>query len=225
MSRLNPRTTDPLVGLCGGIGCGKSAAAEYLTQEYGFREYSFAMKLKLDCIALYDIPEENIFGTQAQKMAPLPHLGTVSAATAGMGDPWPDRVGEPWCARWVLEWQGTNACRTVWDPVWLNVVRKAVEHARWGAAFHQKNDPFEPDHRAVISDVRFQNEADMVRDMGGILVRVEQEGAVLASTGHASDGWHTEAEVDFRAIAPKPGLDILYRELDKIMGRYAVSRR
>jgi len=225
MSRLNPRTTQPIVGLCGDIGSGKSAAASYLTKAYNFKEYSFAEKLKRLCKDIYQLPHEGAFGTQAQKLEPVPHLGVVPPEVAGMGGEWPARVGLPWCGRWVLEWQGTEGSRTVLESVWLDVVRRDVEDARGRAALAAPNNPFWLDHRAVVSDVRFQNEADVIQDLGGILIRVEQEGQEAHKTGHASDGWHTEAEVDFRAIAPKPGLSILYGELDKIMDRYAVAKR
>ncbi len=218
MTLLNPRTTDPLVGLCGGIGCGKSTAAEHLMEDYGFEELSFAQKLKDVCADLFNIPKENLFGTQEQKTEPIPHLGVVPSTVAYMGHPWGARVSQPWTGRWVLEWMGTNACRTVWEPVWIESVRKQVEDAR------ENGYGFGNPVRHVVSDVRFQNEADMIRQLGGIVVRVEVEGASHETTGHASDGWYAEAEVDFVVKAPKPGLDILRGRLDEVMDRFAVER-
>jgi len=217
MSTLSPRTTPPLIGLCGGIGCGKSAAADFLTQVYDFTELSFAQRLKNLCVDLYQIDAENIFGTQEEKAAPIPHLGVVPLEAAGMGDPWPERVGKPWTGRWVLEWMGTNACRLVWGPVWVESVRTQVTDRRKA---HAENGG---EARHVVSDVRFQNEADMIRELGGIVVRVEVDGYTPEATGHSSDAWYQDAEVDFIVRAPKPGLSVLHGELERVLERYDVG--
>lgn len=41
--------------------------------------------------------------------------------------------------------------------------------------------------RYVITDVRFKNEADMVRSLGGLIIQVVRPGVSAGHTGHASD--------------------------------------
>lgn len=216
--KFSPRTTQPLIGLCGGIGSGKDSAADHLVSHYGFVKLSFADKLKWLCMDLFDLTQEQAgFGTQEEKAEPVPHLGVVSADCGLMGDPWVDRVGLPWCGRWVLEWMGTNAARTVWGPVWVNAVRKQIKFSRENAGHNGY------EHCAVIADVRFQNEAEMIWDLGGLVLRTQVDGKEPERTGHTSDNWWPEAQVDFELVAPKPGLDILCSNVDYVMGQYRVD--
>lgn len=216
---FSPRTTDPVIGLCGGIGSGKDSAADHLVEKYGFVKLSFADKLKKLCMDLYDLtPEQAGYGTQEQKAEPIHHLGDVPAECGWMQGPWPERVGLPWCGRWVLEWMGTNACRTVYGPVWVHAVRKEIIQQREQYAQHSDRE-----FRAVIADVRFQNEAEMIWHLGGLVLRTTIDGQEPERTGHASDSWWPEAQVDFELVAPKPGLNVLRSNVDYVMQQYHVE--
>jgi hypothetical protein len=70
------------------------------------------------------------------------------------------------------------------EDIWLVVMSKQI------AAIDTKH--------IVISDVRFQNEANQVREFGGTLVRIERPAAADASQGDASD-MHASEACDFPA--------------------------
>jgi len=79
--------------------------------------------------------------------------------------------------RAMLQKLGTDACRSIFgDDVWIRSAQK--ESSRVGAAF------------IVFSDVRFENEAQMIRNHGGLIVHVagRKESALSAeSQGHVSE--------------------------------------
>ena len=194
-----------IIGVCGHIGTGKDATAEYLRDIFLFRHMYFAEKLKTMCADLYDIEPRLLFGTQEDKSEPLPHLGVVSEFFASQSELWQSRVGEPWCGRYVLQWMGTDACRSVYGPVWVNALKREIQ-----ADTH---------HAIVVSDVRFQNEADMIRSLGGVIARTQIEGETMELVGHESEDWVVTMEPDYDLIAPKPGLQKLHEEIQQMVAK------
>lgn len=72
--------------------------------------------------------------------------------------------------RWFLQVLGTECLRDqVRADFWVERMRVSLSNVE----------------RAVITDCRFKNEADMVRNLGGIVVEIRRPGIV--STGHVSD--------------------------------------
>jgi len=126
--------------------------------------------------------------------------------------------------RQLLEHIGTEGFRAMDPDVWLNCVRRRIEKDRayrcWSWA--------DGNVRHVVSDVRFPNEAEMIREMGGLVVLVEVEpdtevapgvksGQLEERTGHASDELWRDIVPDFVLSAPKPGLDILRGRTDGLL--------
>lgn len=68
-----------ILGIIGGIGGGKSSAADYLCEKHHFVEVSIAEHMKHFIRDLYNLPLCAVFGTQEEKAHPRPELGGVSA--------------------------------------------------------------------------------------------------------------------------------------------------
>ncbi len=64
-----------LIGIAGRAGSGKSTCAKWLTDNYSAVEFSFAKPLKNLARELFDLSEEQVNGTQAQKEAIDPRYG------------------------------------------------------------------------------------------------------------------------------------------------------
>lgn len=76
--------------------------------------------------------------------------------------------------------------RTICDDLWLKIARRDIEQAR---AF--------PDFAGiVIDDCRFDNEAELIRSLGGVVVKVERGGQVAMANGHASEVGVNPALID-----------------------------
>jgi hypothetical protein len=140
-----------IIGICGFIGSGKDTAANYLVGWHGFRRDSFAGALK-DAVAA-------VFGWDREL---LEGLTTEARAWREQVDPWwAERLGIPTLTpRWVLQYWGTEVCRTGFhDDIWI----AALENRLRTRAGH-----------TVISDVRFPNEVASIRNAGGRIIWIQR---------------------------------------------------
>jgi hypothetical protein len=115
--------------------------------------YSFADALKWLAVELFDIPEECCFGTEDQKNQIQEHL--LWQNMVGRSRFW--RSG-PMTAREFLQYFGTDVMRYMWEPVWVNKCIKDIK--REGTLL------------AIIPDVRFPNEVQIIEEAGGMVLRL-----------------------------------------------------
>ena len=140
-----------IIGICGFIGSGKDTAANYLVGWHGFRRDSFAGALK-DAVA-------HVFGWDREL---LEGLTTEARAWREQVDPWwAERLGMPHLTpRWVLQYWGTEVCRTGFhDDIWIAALENRLRQ-RTG--------------HTVISDVRFPNEVAAIRNAGGRIIWIKR---------------------------------------------------
>jgi len=140
-----------IIGICGFIGSGKDTAANYLVGWHGFRRDSFAGALK-DAVAA-------VFGWDREL---LEGLTTEARVWREQVDPWwAERLNMPHLTpRWVLQYWGTEVCRTGFhDDIWI----AALENRLRTRAGH-----------TVISDVRFPNEVASIRNAGGSIIWIRR---------------------------------------------------
>lgn len=74
--------------------------------------------------------------------------------------------------RHILQFLGTEVVREVKQTHWTDQMRQRIA---------------DPEQRFVVSDVRFENEAQVVRDNGGFVVEIVRPGLVLPKDGHVSE--------------------------------------
>lgn len=126
------------------------------------KDYAFANMLKMCCINLFDLTYEQCFGTNEQKnslskikwenMADL--LSTkerMSLKKAGLLD-------KNMTAREVLQYFGTNICRTIYDTIWIDRVFTQI----------QQDNP----KIAIITDCRYKNEVLAAKANGAKIVKL-----------------------------------------------------
>ena len=140
-----------IIGICGFIGSGKDTAANYLVGWHGFRRDSFAGALK-DAVA-------HVFGWDREL---LEGSTPESRAWRETVDPWwAQRLNMPHLTpRWVLQYWGTEVCRTGFhDDIWIAALENRLRQ-RTG--------------HTVISDVRFPNEIAAIRNAGGRIIWIKR---------------------------------------------------
>lgn len=99
--------------------------------------------------------------------------------------------------RWFLQVFGTECLRDQVRPdFWVQHMRNKIK--------------LRPHARVVVTDVRFENEVDLIHEFGGLVARVERPGAV--GSAHVSD---IEVSSDMR-LYNSGGLDELYKEADTL---------
>ena len=84
-----------------------------------------------------------------------------------------------WNGRRLLEYFGTDVCRKIDPHIWPRLM---VQELR-----------VTPGH-VVIPDIRFQNEAEMITQLGGQLIKVVRTGHPETGTEHVSGKWVATAD-------------------------------
>src|SRR6056300_601281 len=138
-----------IIGICGLIGSGKGTVGDTLVEQ-GYTKISFADKLK-DGVA-------TIFGYDR---AMLEGDTDVSRDWREQEDFfWTQETGRKITPRIILQEFGTDCMRNgYFDGVWVSLLKK-----------HIMDNP----GNYVVRDVRFRNEQDMIRELGGQIWRVQR---------------------------------------------------
>lgn len=124
-----------LLGLVGKAGSGKSTAARHLVDKYGAMCFSFAGPLKVMAKELFELTDEQLYGTQAQK-------GTI--------DP---RYGRS--PRKLMQQLGDSTRRTFGNDVWVRLCFREIERHTYyfppgGPSLFLIEDVREPHEAAAI---------------------------------------------------------------------------
>lgn len=138
-----------IIGICGLIGSGKGSVGDILVEQ-GYKKVSFADKLK-DGVA-------TIFGYDRSMLE-----GDTDESRSWREQPdefWTKETGRTITPRIVLQEFGTDCMRDgYYDGVWVSLLKQ-----------HILENPGD----YVIPDVRFRNEQDMIRELGGEIWRVQR---------------------------------------------------
>jgi hypothetical protein len=140
-----------IIGICGFIGSGKDTVADYLVNFHEFRRESFANTLK-DAVS-------SVFGWDRTMLE-----GRTKEAREWREqvDPWwAERLAMPTLTpRWVLQYWGTEVCRKSFhDDIWIASLENKLRNS--------KDD-------VVISDCRFPNEIQSIKNAGGMIIWVKR---------------------------------------------------
>lgn len=140
-----------IIGLVGFIGSGKGTVSDYLVNHYSFYTDSFAKSVKDVVAMIFHWPRHLLEGDTIESRI------------------FRDTVDEWWSKeleipnltpRYLLQHIGTNVFRDHFNKyIWIATVKYRLST--------NGND-------VVISDARFPNEIQMIRDMGGHIVRIKR---------------------------------------------------
>jgi hypothetical protein len=165
-----------IIGITGFISSGKDTAANYFVAQHGFKRDSFAGALK-DAVA-------SVFGWDRELLEGLTPEARIWREQV---DPWwSTRLKIPKLTpRWVLQYWGTNVCRFGFhDDIWIAALENRLRHRNG---------------HTVISDVRFPNEIQAIRNAGGIIIWVKRgalpdwyDCALTENTTHEDRQWLLE---------------------------------
>lgn len=138
-----------ILGVTGLIGSGKDTIADYLVTEHGFKRVSFAASLKDAAAAVFGWDREMLEGTTKQSRQWREEVDVWWAGRLAMPELTP---------RWVLQHWGTELFRNHFHTdIWVASVENKLRNA--------KDD-------IVITDCRFSNEVNAIKNAGGITCRV-----------------------------------------------------
>ncbi len=166
-------TTNNLIGLAGWAKSGKDTIADYLVREHGYRRVSFADPMREALL----------------RLDPLIPMMTghmrLSSAVRLMG--WEDLKRESPEVRELLQRFGTEVGRQMFDQdFWVKLALSSIL----------------PGEKIVFSDVRYKNEAESIRKLGGVIFKVVRDG-VAPANNHSSE--HDLADYEFDAVVHNNG--------------------
>jgi hypothetical protein len=132
-----------VIAICGFIGSGKDTVADFLVNDFGYKRMSFAGTLK-DAVAA-------VFGWDRELLEGKTSEGRVWRETV---DPWwAARLNMPnLTPRLILQLWGTEVCRKGFHTdIWVASVENQLRNTK---------------DNIVISDCRFPNEIEAMRNVG-----------------------------------------------------------
>jgi len=140
-----------IVGIVGLIDSGKDTAGQVLIDHFGFRKDSYAASLKDACASIFAWDRDMVEGaTEASRL-------------------WRERVDTFWekelnipnfTPRFALQFLGTEVFRNNFhEDTWLLSAK---------ARLMKTSTP------TVFTDCRFPNEINMIKEMGGTLIRIKR---------------------------------------------------
>ena len=156
-----------ILGVCGFAQSGKDTAAGFLI-ERGWKRLAFADALRDSVYRLNPI------------VLTGPGIKNVRVQDIVDGIGWDVAKVQYPEIRQLLQRMGTEVGRGIYgENFWVDRVLAQIE----------------PGQNYVITDVRFPNEVDAVRSVGGVVYRIYREG-VGAVNGHISDTGVDDLEID-----------------------------
>jgi len=168
-----------IIGICGFIGSGKDTVADYLVNFHEFRRESFASTLKDAVSAVFGWDRTLLEGRTKEAREWREQI-----------DPWwAERLDMPTLTpRWVLQYWGTEVCRKGFhDDIWIASLENKLRNSK---------------DSVVISDCRFPNEIQSIRNAGGLIIWV---------TRGQLPHWY-----DFALEANQTGSNIALNELKRL---------
>lgn len=148
-----------LIGITGAAGSGKSTMAGLLVNEHRYTRLRFADTIKRMTMAL------------------LVEAGIGHSVAVEMVDGFAKNDAIPFLGcktpRHIMQTLGTEWGRKLIDPdIWISILNHQIE-------------PLNRTQYVVIDDVRFENEAAMIRKRGGRIIGIEGRGGIAG--GHESE--------------------------------------
>lgn len=145
-----------LIGLAGRARSGKSTAADHLVRNHFFEHYAFADPLRSGLMEIFNLDPDDFEG--AKKEQPVDWLGRSP--------------------RELMQSMGTEWARQLVHPdVWVKIAEQNLNYLQ---------NTLSSVVGFVVSDVRFENEADFIRQRGGTIIHIARPTAPAVNP-HASE--------------------------------------
>lgn len=191
-----------LIGLSGAARSGKDTVGKYLVEKHNFKRYAFADPLKRAAHEMFGIPLEDFHSDDKKEV-----------------------VNEFWgfSPRQIAQLLGTEGGRELFrEDLWTKRAELAwLQHQEYITDIAPETfGNIEGLSGMVVTDVRFPNEAEWIKDAGGIVIDIWRPGADgnVGVAAHASEAGYPEELKDI-VIVNDGTLDQLYEMVDRIFDK------
>ena len=168
---------------------GKDTCGQHLTDMFGYGRVAFADPLKQAAMIIFGLTEQQCYGTEQDKATIDPRWGKSP--------------------RQLLQDLG-ESMRKIDENVWVKSAEAAIDRVLKDTVRF---------HGAVITDVRHPNEAQMIRSLGGIVVRVDRPSLGPLTDTHPSETSMEGFEYD-EVILNDGTIEDLHQRVTKILMEY-----
>ncbi len=215
-------TTPIIIGLSGPAGSGKDTIADLLVAHAGFTKIAFADPLRSEVTAAFGI-DPSILSQRETKELPLHCLalsrchddGFVTRMRA-MPCWWlAFDLQAPRSPRWTMQRWGTDYRRNQRQDYWTNLTRERIKSLLTNELVR----------RFVIADVRFGDEAELVRRFGGQVWQITREDMEAIDSGHISEVSGSEFAPDVVVNNSDTLKHLQARVLEALEASYPTSQR
>jgi hypothetical protein len=172
------------IGLTGPARTGKTTTAQHLVLEHGFECYAFADPIRDALMSMFQLEPGDFEGEKKEQ--PIAWLGRSP--------------------RQLMQLLGTEWGRHMISAnLWLDLTQQRLEASASGT-WETPN--------FVISDVRFENEADFIRQHGGVIVHLQRSDAPKVNP-HASEAG-VSLHKDDLVLVNDGDLPTLYAQIERL---------
>lgn len=142
-----------LIGLVGKKGVGKDLVANKLVEKFNFLKYAFADPIKKISKILFLFNEKQLYGHQSYK----------------------EKIDPKWdiSPRKVFQFLG-DTMRNSFQEKFPNIAKKIGNNSFWIHHFKMWYEQ-QKCKNVVVADVRYPNEAAMIKKLGGILIQLNRK--------------------------------------------------
>lgn len=149
-----------LIGLAGPARSGKSTAADHLVRNHLLEHYAFADPLRSGLMEIFNLDPDDFEGERKEQT--LAWLGRSP--------------------RELMQSMGTEWARQMVHPdVWVKIAEQNLNYLQ---------NSLSSVVGFVVSDVRFENEAEFIRQRGGTIIHIERPDAPAVNPHSSEAGVH-----------------------------------
>lgn len=185
-----------IIGVTGTKESGKNTFGSYLVNNYGFTENAFAKPLKDASKILFGLNDEQLYDSEKKEQ-------------------YDSKIG--YSPREVLQKFGTEIVREQFANIFPNMFRNSYKNL-WIKLMDIFINTKENENKfVVITDLRFQDEAEWVKNKGGIIVKINRQSIKKNKySEHKSETELNTIKANY-IIKNNGSIQNLYNNIDKLM--------
>lgn len=186
-----------IIGLLGHSGSGKDTVAKIAAEFCDCASVSMADPLKKICKEVFDFTDLQLYGPSENRNAPDTRYPRQVVKLVNLGESKETGYVTTYLTpRYALQTLGTEWGRNCYDNIWADLgVRRAKKmlatvrevSGKCNECGHSVTDKVPCYNLIFITDVRFVNEAKLIRENGGEIWKIDRPGFVGVIPGGVSD--------------------------------------